>query len=1080
MHSILSMMRFCVALMTYSLFFFQCTNSQISIWYEQMAGNPPGGNAWTGTSTPASVYNWGYCPSGGNYCWFYQSDVGYYQLSVSTTAYTSVQLLYSIKAMELSGIESCYIHYSVDGSNFNPIETITKDSGYIEAIAQTYDSWTDAAGVTSLTIRFGCSKSGAVCTFNEFRLSGTTASPSKYPTGSPSKDPTVSPSIHPTVSPSKYPTASPSTSNPTSPSATPSRHPSAFPSNHPSITPSIDPTAYPTNPSVHPTVSPSMHPTTVTTYPTYAPTPPPSCGGSQVCSETTLQPVHDSYETAYIGKKGYGFNARNIDYVFTFTIIGDTPCIRPRLRVLWQRIPNYLTAYVNGVRADSCSSSSSSCGSYYYCIGDSYTGYNIDSSSTPYYAGTQWTILLDHSADRACSLSGSYVHLAVEVQLRCYGWTPAPTASPTLPTLNPSATPTITSLDPTNAPSFAPTSQSVPPTNAPSSAPTVSTENPTLAPSQSPTLAPSNVPTFAPTDAPSSTPTLAPSSPPTLAPSDTPSSPPTLAPSQNPTASTLTPTRQPTVRRPCGSPTYGTRYFCYDHFIEPVLGIPVSKSVTVQENDWLGYTVYFDVSWTITGSNACLNASFDFDFEIQTTTRGGWMRVSYDTAVIDTFYDRTSTCGEWRTGISEYMLAEQFDVGQVVTLRLYKDGYWGFHTSCALAEDSIFTLYCGNRTPDPTTSPTTGAPTINTAAPTTAIPTSTTSQPTTTPTMGPTTPPTRSTSAPSKPPTRSPTNTPTVPSSAPTDAPTAVSDAPTRQTKAPTTTKSPTPAPTSELCTRADAFCYTVDVYSTSTNESTSYSVDIQNMDGGETEIYDVYFTARNGACYAPSIGLNYTAMYDANALTILDANDHIMTHCQTDKQCGSYSECLTDYDLGIGVLYEKKTYLLTVFGRYLSNECNGTDTVDMKIDFVCGAIPPPSVSPTGHPIAPTSSTTTTTIIATNSVDNSGWFSTDTKKEDGQLGVSDMIEENMVIVIAAIGVLIALGVVACVCKWKKKKTNERQRLEQNVQSEDDATDIQGKVLMELGKVLQSENETQAMTGSTNTTAAVAIDSDIDA
>eukprot|EP01083_Nonionella_stella_P074603 202426_1 len=188
--------------------------------------------------------------------------------------------------------------------------------------------WTDAAGVTSLTIKFGSSKAGATCAFNRFTLSGTLITPD------PTTDPTNHPSLSPTI-PTRYPTTIT-----TSPTAV-TLHPTTSPSPAPSIPPTTSPTAV----TLHPTLQPS---TTPSVGPTRAPTLPPTCGGNQRCYAADLQPAHKSYQYASIYATGTGWNMADIDYIFLFTIVGDSPCVYPKLTVLWKRAPTRISVYLNG------------------------------------------------------------------------------------------------------------------------------------------------------------------------------------------------------------------------------------------------------------------------------------------------------------------------------------------------------------------------------------------------------------------------------------------------------------------------------------------------------------------------------------------------------------------------------------------------------------------------------------------------------------------------------------------------------------------------------------------------------------
>eukprot|EP01083_Nonionella_stella_P241983 844472_1 len=240
--------RFCISLLTYSIFFIQWIHAQTDMWYESMNSDPAQSNGWAGI-TPSLTTNNTACPGATAYCWSFLNSPGSYQRSASTTQFISVQLTYSISSSDINGTESCYIDYSVDDTNFINIETIDEETGDVDATAQIYNSWTGAAGISSLTIQIGSIKAGAGCYFNEFRLSGTpiTSQPT-LPTTTPSDTPTNAPSN----SPSQPPTNAPSRA-PTQP---PTNAPSSAPSPLTAV-PSDAPTAVTSQPTLHPTASPT-------------------------------------------------------------------------------------------------------------------------------------------------------------------------------------------------------------------------------------------------------------------------------------------------------------------------------------------------------------------------------------------------------------------------------------------------------------------------------------------------------------------------------------------------------------------------------------------------------------------------------------------------------------------------------------------------------------------------------------------------------------------------------------------------------------------------------------------------------
>eukprot|EP01083_Nonionella_stella_P095798 269058_1 len=201
-----------------------------NVWYERMNSNPVK-SALGWTSTEATTPEWRTyhrnCPGTPTYCWFFWDVAGSYQLSASTTQFASVQLTYSMSATGLFGNESCYIDYSVD-TLFTNIATLDTTTPSI-TLPQTYNAWTGAAGISSLTIKIGSSED-CTCYFNELRLWGAPVTPQPtLPTTIPSKTPTAVPSDT-SSGPTSPPTQSsnPPTLSPTAPTAqtsTPSKAP---------------------------------------------------------------------------------------------------------------------------------------------------------------------------------------------------------------------------------------------------------------------------------------------------------------------------------------------------------------------------------------------------------------------------------------------------------------------------------------------------------------------------------------------------------------------------------------------------------------------------------------------------------------------------------------------------------------------------------------------------------------------------------------------------------------------------------------------------------------------------------------
>ena len=102
------------------------------------------------------------------------------------------------------------------------------------------------------------------------------------------------------------------------------------------------------------------------------------------------------------------------------------------------------------------------------------------------------------------------------------------TASPTTPTLEPTAHP---SVSPTTSPTYSPTTN---PTTSPTKSPTT---DPTTSPTYSPTTDPTTSPTYSPTTDPTTSPTYSPTTDPTKSPTTDP----TTNPTKNPTASPTLP-----------------------------------------------------------------------------------------------------------------------------------------------------------------------------------------------------------------------------------------------------------------------------------------------------------------------------------------------------------------------------------------------------------------------------------------------------------------------------------------------------------------------------------------------------------
>eukprot|EP01084_Bolivina_argentea_P003016 5635_1 len=288
-------MRRCVALFAYS-FFIQWMHCQTDVWHEPMNSDPSqSALGWitTEATTPSWATDRADCPGTSIYCWFFLDVAGSYQLSASTTQFTSIQLTYSMSATGLNGQESCYIAYSVDDTIFTNIQILNTATPSI-TVPQTYDTWTGgaAAGISSLTIKIGSTRWGADCHFNELRLWGTPVTPQPtLPTTIPTKTPTAVPSATPSRTPSNVPSGTPTHAPSSAPSRTPSNAPTDAPTNAPSSAPSDpskSPTTTPSNtPTAPPSASPSQPPSTA---PSVAPSNTPSQPPSVAPSNTPSQP----------------------------------------------------------------------------------------------------------------------------------------------------------------------------------------------------------------------------------------------------------------------------------------------------------------------------------------------------------------------------------------------------------------------------------------------------------------------------------------------------------------------------------------------------------------------------------------------------------------------------------------------------------------------------------------------------------------------------------------------------------------------------------------------------------------------
>eukprot|EP01083_Nonionella_stella_P280781 955231_1 len=366
-----------------------------------------------------------------------------------------------MSATGLFGNESCYIDYSVD-TLFTNIATLDTTTPSI-TLPQTYNAWTGAAGISSLTIKIGSSED-CTCYFNELRLWGAPVTP----------QPTL-----PTTIPSKTPTAVPSdtSSGPTSP---PTQS-----SNPPTLSPTA-PTAQTSTPSKAPIYYTTIWFDDMSTN---------NAGWGSSSSEWTL--FGESFEGCFTGTCCLTIGGSGSDeWVVRSTDISSYSSIRLQLD-----ISTYLLYY------------DSSCRVYY-----SYTSKQrstkikihesnpISNNDRYYYPDTiidfpsspssdtiwiwLWSDCPSNPSDEGCFWDNVYLK----------GILKPPTANPTTnPTNAPSTLATNAPTPSTNDPTTAPTSTPSIPSADPSAAPTSPSLHPSAAPTKTPTaqrLTPTKAPTY--------------------------------------------------------------------------------------------------------------------------------------------------------------------------------------------------------------------------------------------------------------------------------------------------------------------------------------------------------------------------------------------------------------------------------------------------------------------------------------------------------------------------------------------------------------------------------------------------------
>eukprot|EP01083_Nonionella_stella_P241978 844462_1 len=956
--------RFCISLLTYSIFFIQWIHAQTDMWYESMNSDPAQSNGWAGI-TPSLTTNNTACPGATAYCWSFLNSPGSYQRSASTTQFISVQLTYSISSSDINGTESCYIDYSVDDTNFINIETIDEETGDVDATAQIYNSWTGAAGISSLTIQIGSIKAGAGCYFNEFRLSGT---------------PITSQPTLPTTTPSDTPTNAPSNSPSQPPTNAPSRAPTQPPTNAPSSAPSPL-TAVPSDAPTAVTSQPTLHPTA---SPTYAAPVNASCGIRCTEYHINIAPKPGVVSSRTIAVQGVD-PGQYVSYYRILLTPKGYPCTDPAMTATFQPID-----YDQGADLDELLTLT---GQY----GNTTCGGSVTASCTDPFASCLLNqnlgfieIYPEQETQIIQIMRGSGVNdlcdhpwaVNMQVTITCSARTSNPTNAPSTPTAitsQPTPNPIIKTADcDTNAPTTAPTSTTNHPTAAPSG-------TPSAAPSSSPSHPPSLTPTSAPTSAPSDTPTSS-----TAIPTNTPSATPTqpsVTPSQPPTRTPTAITSQPTPNPIIKTADCDTNRDCWGVKVTPVPLKFMSVPVTVLSGIEIAVDTYYDVTFTI-NTMACNRPSIDFVFlPTDNSQTNQWLKVSAP-GLSAQFCGGSSeyciSCCYWFTCLSQVSVNNDLPIaiGENITVTIMKSSpvYRNF---CDSYNDvkAIVTLNCDDAptaAPSGVTNTPSSAPSHPSHAPTSAAPTAIT----TIPTKAPSGSPTLATAGPSTAPTQTPTTAPSgTPSVAPTQPPTSSSRSPTA------ITSQPTPNPTiktADCDTNRD--CWSVNVtpvLHSFTSVPVTVLSGIVSMGGegegegeGEAAVdtyYDVTFAINTMECNHPSIDFVFEPTdndEDGESLYVSAPGLSNQTcggssiYCQT---CCNWFTCLSQVSVNNDLPIATGESITVTIRRDSSvdlHHCGDANDVKAIVALNCDDR---TASPTSTPsITPTSSPTSTTAVPTD------------------------------------------------------------------------------------------------------------------
>eukprot|EP01084_Bolivina_argentea_P102539 183697_1 len=403
---------------------------------------------------------------------------------------------------------------------------------------------------------------------------------------------------------------------------------------------------------------------------------------------------------------------------------------------------------------------------------------------------------------------------------------------------------------------------------------------------------------------------------------------PTPRPTNNPTKSTISPSNFPSIpptihsSNPTVAPTYlitsCSTEFGIDRWCYYIDMNDTSHSVEISHIDD-NYDTYFDIYFTF--DRECIQPSFSFSFE-PIDNYGSWAQLKVydnnDTLIIScpTSYD--DRCNSWKQCLSRYNLGiNKIEQGKSYKLSIFKS--WFVSAQCTAYHDyaihANLTFYCSEGTANPTNYPT-----------------------------------------------HEPSNNPTLPTVKPTIHP---------SLQPSVATINPTNAPNyARVLCGMYRYCYYVDIYP-KIGVKTSYEVRITNPYEYFETHFDIYFTPIGNDCAQPKISfsfelIDYTTI-SKNLLVHTQDNTFSRTCFGGPKQCGVWTQCFTEYDLGLNKLLKNEQFTIVISEpSTVTDACKGYHlySINAKLIITCSADTAlPTTEPTGITLFPTAYPTSQYLI---------------------------------------------------------------------------------------------------------------------